>query len=153
MYRVVRKRTVGVQAGPSFKEKDDKSVGVDRDTSSTYAREKRTSFLTYDTLKQEFLWSKELTVSWLMDIGLIANERHCAICKKDMTLTSCQDRKDGYRWECRRSIGGKKHRREVNIHKGSWFQGANLSIIEVLKFTYWWCVGLNQVQTRDITIR
>ena len=89
-----------------------------------------------------------MTISWLMGIGLIADTRNCHICKKEMSLSPCQDRKDGFRWECRRSIAGKKHRFERSIREGSWFERANLSITEVLKFSYWWCVGLNQMQIK-----
>ena len=129
--------------------KEDKSVApADEDFSSSYNRESRTSFLTYDTLIQNFIWNKQMAISWLMEIGLIADTRNCHICKEEMSLSPCQDRKDGFRWECRRSIAGKKHRFERSIREGSWFERANLSITEVLKFTYWWCVGSNQIQIK-----
>ncbi len=148
MYRVIRKKTVAVQVGPSFMAKEDKSVGVDQNASSSYSRESRAPFLTYEALLQRFLWNKDMTLSWLMEIGLIAEGRNCGICKNAMSLSPCNDRKDGVRWECRHTIGGKKHRSERSIREGSWFQGANLTISEVLKFTYWWCIGLNQVQIK-----
>ena len=31
----------------------------------------------------------------------------------------------------------------------SWFEKANLTIEEVLKFTYWWCQDLNQWQIKQ----
>ena len=137
MYRVTRKTTVGVQVGPSFKAITHKSVGVDEHTSSSsYSRESRTACITYDLLIQNNLWSNEMAIPWLMNIGLIADERLCTICKNPMSLSPCQDRKDKFCWECRRSIAGKKHRTEISICQGSWFAGSNLSIIEVLKFTY-----------------
>jgi len=35
---------------------------------------------------------------------------------------------------------------EKSIREGSWFENANLSMEEMLKFTYWWCQGLDQWQ-------
>jgi len=32
---------------------------------------------------------------------------------------------------------------------GSWFEQSNLSIEEVIKFTYWWCQGLQQCQIKQ----
>ena len=46
------------------------------------------------------------------------------------------DRSDGYVWACRKQINGKRHRCERSIREGSWFEKANLTIEEVLKFTY-----------------
>ena len=31
---------------------------------------------------------------------------------------------------------------------GSWFENSNMTIEEVLKFTYWWCQDLNQWQIK-----
>ena len=126
--------------------KRDKSVGIEEDASSSYNRDGRVTRVKYNALVRNFLRNKEMTVSWLMDTGMMANERDCRICKKKMSLSPCRDRKDGMRWECRRSLEGKRHRCERSIRERSWFEGANLTISEVLKFTYWWCAGLNQVQ-------
>jgi len=51
-----------------------------------------------------------------------------------MKLVESGDRSDGYVWECRKQINGKWHRCE-SIGEGSWFEKANLTIEEVLKFT------------------
>ena len=58
------------------------------------------------------------------------------------------DRSNGYVWECRKQINGKRHRCERSIREGSWFENANMTIKEVLKFTYWWCQDLDQWQIR-----
>ena len=34
-------------------------------------------------------------------------------------------------------------------HQGIWFEKANLTIEEVLKFTYWWCQDLRQWQIKQ----
>lgn len=66
-----------------------------------------------------------------------------------MKLVERGDRFDGYVWECRKQINGKRHRSERSIREGSWFEKANLTIEEVLKFTYWWCQDLNQWQIKQ----
>ena len=35
-----------------------------------------------------------------------------------------------------------------SIREGSWFENAYLSVEEMIKFTYWWCQGLDQWQTK-----
>ena len=65
-----------------------------------------------------------------------------------MNWVECNDRSDGYVWECRRQIGRKRHRVEKSIREGSWFENANLSLEEMIKFTYWWCQGLDQWQIK-----
>ena len=66
-----------------------------------------------------------------------------------MKWVECDDRSDGYVWACRRQINGKRHRCERSIREGSWFEKSNLTIEEVLKFTYWWCQDLNQWQIKQ----
>ena len=45
------------------------------------------------------------------------------------------------------SVGSIKwHRCEKSIREGSWFEKSNLTIEEVLKFTYWCCQDLTQYQ-------
>ena len=41
-------------------------------------------------------------------------------------------------------IGGKGHKVEMSIRKGSWFENINLSFEEVLKLTHWWCRDVKQ---------
>ncbi|XP_020905726.2 uncharacterized protein LOC110243911, partial [Exaiptasia diaphana] len=61
----------------------------------------------------------------------------------------CIDRSDGFRWECRKSINGKKHRVEKSVREGSWFEKANLTIEETIKFIYWWTRGMKQNQIKE----
>ena len=53
-----------------------------------------------------------------------------------------------YFWQCRKQIGKKRHRVEKSRREGSWFEKSNFSIEEVIKFTYWWCQGLDQWQIK-----
>lgn len=50
--------------------------------------------------------------------------------------------------ECSRQIGWKRHLVKRSIRRGSWFKNSNLSVEEVIKFTYWWCQGLDQWQIK-----
>ena len=102
----------------------------------------------YGRSKEDILCSKYNCIRWCMDQGLIASERVCGHCDKPMKLVECQDRSDGYKWECRRQEAGKRHKTEVSIRQGSWFEKSNMTIEEILKLTYWWCCDVKQEQMR-----
>lgn len=150
MYSVTHKRKIGIQVGCSAV--DRKEVGVQCSRSKgSYGRQKpEKEILTYDDLLQNYLWDKDFTFEWLKGEKMIARNRICEICKCDMKWVACSDRGDGYVWECRRQIGRKRHRTERSIRDGSWFEQANLSVEEVIKFSYWWCQGLQQWQIRQL---
>ena len=76
--------------------------------------------------------------SWLRSRGLIPDL--CgAICPKCCSrhLQIIKDKsypKDGLVWRCQ-----KKHcQHKVSIHKGSWFEGSHLDIVQIIKLTYYW---------------
>ena len=106
--------------------------------------------MTYDELKEKYLWSKEFTLCWLKDEALIASSRVCDVCQSSTNWVECSDRSDGNVWQCRQigQIGRKRHRVERSIRGGNWFENSNLSVEEVIKFTYWWCLGLDQWQIK-----
>lgn len=106
------------------------------------------AYVTYDDLLRDVLVSKEVTINWLMEQKLIASKQECERCGNDMVLVKCEDRSDGFRWECRKQVSGRRHKFTVSIRKGSWFEESNLTIEEVLKYTYWWTQGLDQCQIR-----
>jgi len=87
-------------------------------------------------------------LKWLMDEKLIASKQMCERCGEEMSLVECSDRSDGYRWQCRKQDKGRRHKFAVSIRKGSWITESNLTIEEVLKYTYWWTQGLDQCQIR-----
>ena len=105
-------------------------------------------YWTYDKLKDGVLTSRNCVISWLMERKLIASNRLCPRCDSVMKLVECDDRSDGCKWECRKQIGGKRHKIELSIRKGSWFEGSNLTLEEVLKLTYWWCRDVKQETMR-----
>ena len=52
-----------------------------------------------------------------------------------MKLESFDDRSDGFKWLCRRQVNGKKHKVEMSIRAGSWFQQSKMTLEEFLKYT------------------
>ena len=101
----------------------------------------------YDDLVAR-MQDKEMLVDWLMAEGLIAGGRLCPLCNEKMTLTKCEDRSDGWKWGCRRQENNKRHKTEISIRKGSWFEKSKMTLEEVLKLTYWWCQDLDQAQIK-----
>jgi len=67
------------------------------------------------------LKSLVMLIHWLMARGLIAEGDVCSMCGVEMvlTITSCLDRSDGSKWECKRQDNGKRHKTEISIRKGS----------------------------------
>ena len=57
----------------------------------------------YDNLVAR-MQDKEMLVHWLMNEGLMVKERSCPMCAGEMSLTRCQDRSVGFKWECTNNI-------------------------------------------------
>lgn len=55
-----------------------------------------------------------MLVHWLMDEGLMVKERLCPMCAGEMSLTRCEDRSDGLKWECRKQVNGKRQGRGID---------------------------------------
>ena len=62
-----------------------------------------------------------MLIHWLMARGLIAEGDVCSMCGVEMvlTITSCLDRSDGSKLECKRQDKGKRHKTEISIRKSS----------------------------------
>jgi hypothetical protein len=120
-----------------------KSVGTQcgGEKHDSYNREEKLKHWTYDRLRDEI-------IQWCLDEGLIAKSRLCCHCDQPIKLVKCEDRSDKYKWECRKSVNGKRHKVEISIRKGSWFDKSNMTLEEVLKFTYWWCRDVRQEEIR-----
>ena len=94
------------------------------------------------------LRDKQLLVEWLIEEDMIAKTQVCDLCGSEMKLLKYEDRSGGYKWECRRQFNGKRHKVEKTLRKGSWFEQSNMTLEEILKFTYWWCQDLDQAQIK-----
>ena len=151
MYTVKRRCSTSTQVGSSYLARKDASAQVGNCVKS-YNRSLCTEFsgkkVRYDELLVNYLSDHQRTLDWLMDYGLVAKERVCPLCNFKMNLVQTYDRKDKFKWECRHVLNGKRHRSECSIRKDSFFAESNLSIAEILKFTYWWSQDLNQNQIR-----
>ena len=78
----------------------------------------------------------------------MAKEGSCPMCAGEMSLTRCEDQSDGLKWECRQQVNCKRHKAEVSIRKGRWFEKSKMTLEEILKLTYWWCQDLDQAQIK-----
>ena len=74
----------------------------------------------------------------------MAKERLCPTCDGEMGLA----RSDLFKLECRRQEKGKRHKAEISIRKGSWFENSRMTLEEILKLTYWWRQDLDQAQIK-----
>ena len=130
-------RTISVQVGCSGNTKE---VGTQYSSGKGSYQQKigGTSHWTYDELKDRVLCNRETLIGWLMNEGMIASKRACPVCGENMELVECTDRSDGYKWECRKRVNNKRHKSTVSSRKGSWFEQSNLTLEEIIKFTYWW---------------
>ena len=138
MYTVKRTCTVSCQtASPVEKQFTEKSVQCDKHVINSYNRESKSSHLTYDELVENYLGNNESIIKWLQEMEIIASSAVCQQCQNEMTLISaCNDRSDGYKWQCRKTINGKRHKVEASIRKNSWFDNSNMTLTEILKFMH-----------------
>ena len=83
-----------------------------------------------------------------MDEELLAKSQLYQWCDVEVKLIKCDDRSDGYKWECRRQIDSKRHKVEKSLRSESWFKNSKMTLQEILKFTYWWSQDLNQLQIK-----
>ena len=114
-------------------------------SAGSYGRDNAHKKWRYDNLVNRMI-DKELLIKWLMAEGMMANRRCCPICSEPMHLVNCDDRLDGLKWECRLKDNGKRHKAEISVRKGSWFEQSNVTLEEILKFSYWWSQDLDQAQ-------
>ena len=127
-----------------MKKQNDQHNADNKKVATTVAANTRNGVMM--TFKMCRLNDKEMLVKWLMEEGLLRKSRLCERCSKEMSLVMCEDRSDGWKWQCQKQSNGKRHRVEESIRKGSWFSNSRLALEEMLKFTYWWCMDLDQSQ-------
>ena len=52
---------------------------------------------------------------------------------------------DCYLWRCRRKLP-KPHDKRISIRHGTWFANSNMSLEEIIEYSYVWSMGLNEKQ-------
>jgi hypothetical protein len=77
----------------------------------------------------------DLAIQFLKDVGLLRRKVQCNKCDKDMTWCTSGD-KNGYRWRCRKKVGGTMCNTSRSIRYGSWFTRSNITFKEVRYITY-----------------
>ena len=108
LYTVSLKRKDEIQVGCPFAKRKDVGIQCSEARGSS-GQNKGSKILTYDQLKENYLWNKDHTLNWLKDKGLIASRRVCDVCQSSMNWVECDDRLDGFVWQCRKQNGKKRH--------------------------------------------
>jgi len=122
-------------------------VGVGK---SSYNRSVGEDNMNYKYLISQILYSKDATINWLLCKGMIKNNRLCPTCGEAMKIVPVsQDiSSDLYKWRCQRKIP-KPHDIRLSLRHGSWFSNSNMTLEEIIEFTYLWCQGLTQKQIQQ----
>ena len=124
---------------------------VKQHTSGSYNRKRNAgeaadSKMNFRRLLTEIVNSKENVIKWSQDQQLIATKQTCTTCGSQMNLERCSKTSDGWHWRCQK-MG---HDREVSIRKNSWFEAGNMTMEEIVEFTYWWTTGISNLFLLDI---
>jgi hypothetical protein len=69
-------------------------------------------------------------------VGLIRSAMLCHKCGSQMSWCVDANRKDGYRWRCRRIVSACACSASTSIKHGSWFQQSNLNFIPAVFLSY-----------------
>jgi transposase-like protein len=77
-----------------------------------------------------------LAIQFLKDVGLLRSKVQCNNCGRDMKWYVDSSSNEGFRWRCRRMVGGAKCSESRSIKHGSWFHQSNLTFLEILNLTY-----------------
>src|SRR5215470_9909810 len=86
-----------------------------------------------NTLFLAFVFSNnDVGVQFLKDVGLLRSAMVCHKCGSQMSWCVDTNRKDGFRWRCRRKVSASVCSASTSIRHGSWFQQSNLNFMEVM---------------------
>lgn len=77
-------------------------------------------------------------IDWCMRMGLIADKYVCPLCGENMILKMCSLVNKKYMWRCVNN----GHDVKRSVRRGSWFDKSKLSMNQILKLTYFWCLKL-----------
>lgn len=131
-----RDRAVQASSGRGCK---DQTTQIGYSTGSYSRKLSSVRNITYRYLLNNIINDKESAIQWSMDIGLLKKEMFCPICNSSMKWTKCNSySSDQYKWRCQKS----NHVKDISIRHSSWFSNSNMTIEEILEFTYWWTTGI-----------
>lgn len=119
----IPKRNVSVQSGSGLPLRDNSTQIVKNESTYNRAKDYSDSVIrSYDQLCAKVLWSRDATIQWCQENGLIATEVSCSSCGSPMSLVPAYDRKDHVKWECRSRSKQKRHRVQQSVRKNTWFE-------------------------------
>ncbi|KAJ8049109.1 hypothetical protein HOLleu_01702 [Holothuria leucospilota] len=113
---------------------------------TNYSQHNTTKEINFTFLQREILNDKLTTIKWLQQQKIIHESPTCSKCGQTMkfeAITGTKAPSDGYRWRCR-NRGPNPHQSTQSIRKHSWFEKSNLSLGQLLQFTYWWSRNVSQ---------
>jgi len=84
IYTVKHRKTTGVQRGCFTADLKDQGTQCDNTKRSSGKDEKKDNFTSHENLLRNYLWNRDLTLSWLKDKGLIVSSRVCPTCRSEM---------------------------------------------------------------------
>ena len=146
MYKVKITRNIATQVGMPFSSPKVQQTQIPAQTATKEIRcPQVNNSHTMTELNEKFLANKETLIELSKEFGILPKQVFCSQCNEIMRCVQCDDRSDGFEYECRGKTV-KRHRVEISIRQGSWFEKSNLTHEEILKLTYWWTVGLKESQ-------
>ncbi|KAF8793538.1 uncharacterized protein LOC129968454 isoform X2 [Argiope bruennichi] len=87
--------------------------------------------------------SQESCIDWLKSQGLIPKVVFCSTCRNKMKFERKESAVDGFVWICKEC---KTESPQCSTRDGSWLENKNLSLVDILLFTYLWSHGFTEVQ-------
>ena len=92
--------------------------------------------------------SRDICIDWLRANGLLAREMTCK-CRFSMRECIFSNIADGQGWRC-----PQKHCKKIaNLRAGSFFEGSNLPLTELVEFLYFWVEGLQSTHFLQKNLR
>ncbi|GFS89660.1 uncharacterized protein NPIL_49771 [Nephila pilipes] len=87
--------------------------------------------------------SQESCIDWLKNKGLIPKVVFCPNCSHNMTFEAQESAVDGFIWTCKECKIDPPH---LSTRHGSWLEGKELSLVDILLFTYLWTRNFSEAQ-------
>ncbi|GIY66922.1 uncharacterized protein CDAR_260071 [Caerostris darwini] len=92
--------------------------------------------------------SQQTCIEWLKSKCLIPKVMFCPNCSHRMKFEAEESALDGFVWICKDC---KVNPPQCSTRHGSWLEDKDLSLVDILLFTYLWCHGFNEARIRKET--